>query len=218
MIAASLSTERKELEGGETALPYDWRGETVLVRDCARNGVEIAKLFLDRGIGADEKAERIVRLMFADPADAFCAADCSAARFGELVSDVAWDVFGVNAGGHSDEEPMWDLEEDAAVIRASLRQAYGLDWDEVRGSISWHEFLVLVGSLPYETPLGRAMYYRNPKNRPERTKYNREQVVEFDRLHRAYALGGNRSKDPVESSQKAMDDMALAFKTKARRR
>lgn len=216
MIAASLTTERAELPDGTTALPYEWEGESVLVRDSARNGVEIARLFMDPDMPAEEKAGRVVLAMFADPEDAYCAADYSNERFGELIRAVAWDVFGINAGGHHDEPPLWDLGEDAAMIRASLRQAYGLDWDEARGQISWHEFLVLVGSLPIDTPLGRAMYYRNAKNRPEKTKYNRKQVEEFDRLHNLFKLNKTRkgSHDRVEAQQHAMDDMALAFKAK----
>lgn len=216
MIAASLTSERVKLADGETALPYEWEGERVLVRDSARNGVEIARLFADQDMPVEEKAGRIVRLMFADPDDAYCAADYSTERFGELINSVAWDVFGINAGGHEDGAPVWDIEEDAARIRASLRQAYGIDWDEERGRISWHEFLVLIGSLTTDTPLGRAMYYRNAKNRPEKTKYNRKQVEEFDRLHNLFKLNKTRkgSHDRVEAQQHAMDDMALAFKAK----
>ncbi len=218
MIAASLTAERAVLDDGTTALPYEWEGETVLVRDSARNGVEIALLFADPGIPVEEKAPRIVSLMFADPDDAFCACDYELGRFGRLVNSVAWDVFGIDAGGHGGAEPMWDPEQDAALIRASLRQAYGIDWDEACGVVSWHEFLVLVGALPFDTPLGRAMYYRNPKNRPERTKYNEKQVAEFDRLHSLFRLEDKKgSQDRIEAQQHAMDDMALAFRRRMRK-
>lgn len=216
MIAASLTSERVKLKDGTTALPFEWEGERVLVRDSARNGVEIARLFMDPAMPVEEKAGRVVFAMFADPEDAYCAADYSTERFGELISAVAWDVFGINAGGHEDEPPVWDIEQDAAMIRASLRQAYGIDWDEERGRISWHEFLTLIGSLPIDTPLGRAMYYRNADNRPEKTKYNAKQVEEFDRLHSLFKLNRTQkgSQDRIETQQHAMDDMALAFKAK----
>ncbi len=215
MIAASLATRRVELEDGSTAFPYEWRGETVLVNDNAANGVDIALLFADGDMDEAEKAVEVVTRMFVDPEDAFCACDFNPAKFSGLIRDALWEVFGINAGGHESEEPLWDLEQDAAILRASLRQAYGIDWDTARGAISWFEFVALVGTLPYETPLGRAMYYRNPKNRPERTKYNEERVAEFDRLHEAFKLERETEKgshDSIAAQQHAMDDLALALK------
>ena len=104
------------------------------------------------------------------------------------------------------------------IQESALRQAYGIDWDEACGVVSWHEFLVLVGALPFDTPLGRAMYYRNPKNRPERTKYNEKQVAEFDRLHSLFRLEDKKgSQDRIEAQQHAMDDMALAFRRRMRK-
>lgn len=220
MIPSSLASRRIALDDGSTAFPYEWRGETVLVNDNARNGVEIALLFRDEGMGEEQKAVEVVSRLFVDPEDAFCACDFSPVKFSELIKDSLWDVFGLNAGGHQDEEPLWDIEQDAAIIRSSFRQAYGLDWDAARDAISWYEFLALVASLPYETPLGRAMYYRNSKNRPEKTKYNKEQVAEFDRLHDLLKIEDNTEKgshDRIAAQQHAMDDMALAFKAKMTR-
>lgn len=217
MIPASLATRRVELDDGTTAVPYEWHGETVLVCDSADNGVGIALLFRDGGMSEEEKAVEAVARMFADPGDAFCACDYAPSVFGELIKDALWDVFGLNAGAGRDEEPLWDIEEDAAIIRASLRQAYGIDWDEARGTMSWHEFLALVGSLPFDTPLGRAMYYRDGRNRPEKTKHNAKQVAEFDRLHEAYRIerdADRGSHDRIEAQGHAMDDMALALRAK----
>jgi hypothetical protein len=219
VVGVGLTDERVELEDGTSALLYDWHGQRVAVRDDARDAIECVSLWLDDDMPAEEKAGRIIRTMFADPGAAWLACDYSEAEFGRLVEAVTWDVFGVDADGtHRSDEPLWDLEEDAAIIRTSLRQAYGIDWDRDRSRIPWAEFCVMVAALPYETPLGFAMHYRNPANRPKRTKYNAEEVARFDRLHSELRLRGRgRGRDDVEAQAHAMDDMAAALAGTVRR-
>lgn len=213
MIPASLTSRRIALENGGTAHPFEWNGETVAVLDNADNALQLYALFKRTDMGEQEKAEAIIPRLFADPQDAYCACDYSPAEFGRLVNAAMWEIFGINTGNGYTDEPVWDPEEDAAMIRTSLRMAYGIEWDGLRTTIPWAEFLALIGGLPFETPLGRAMYYRNAGNRPEKTKYNGEQVREFDRLHRLFALKKDTgSQDRVEASNNAMNDLALAMR------
>lgn len=219
MIATDLTSERRALPGGGSATEMEWNGETVLVRDDALTVLRIIGLLGDEEGSGDERGDEVVRLLLPDPSDAFTACDYDPRDFARLVDEAVWQVCGVDLrGDRPHEEPLWDPDEDAAIIRTSFRMAYGLDWDEVRGSISFREFVALVGGCPADTPLGRAIYYRNPKTRPKRTKHNKKEVEEWQRLHRAYALGQNkkRSRNAIEGTQAAMDDAFAALKTAAR--
>lgn len=218
MIEAALTTERITLEDGRSAIPYEWRGETVLVTDNALNALTIYELMTREDAG-EQNAVSIISLIFADPDDAFCACDFNPIEFGKLVSSALWDVFGIDNEGGRTEEPLWDPVEDAALVRVSLRAAYGIDWDVARLAMSWTEFATLVSALPIETPLGAAIYYRDKRNRPKPTKNNREMVEEFDRRHKLLALKNDHrgSHDDADQSNAAMNDAALAINAIARR-
>jgi hypothetical protein len=109
------------------------------------------------------------------------------------------------------------LEEDAARIRTSFRQAYGIEWDEVRGRISFAEFVALVGGCPQDTPLGAAIHYRNPATKPKPTKYNRQEVEAWNAAHKAFELGkGRSSHGSEEGSDAAMRDVFAALKRATR--
>lgn len=214
MITATLTAERLTLEDGTTAYPYRWHGETVNVRDNALTALQIIELYRDRDIPANDKGQRILALMFVDPDEAWTACDYDLSTFGELIKAVNLDVYGIDTEGRHTETPLWDIEEDAAIIRTSFRIAYGIDWDAARDTLSWAEMIALIGSLPYETPLGFCMHYRNPENRPKPDKHNKKQVAEFDRLHKKFSLTAKRrgSQDRVLANQHAMDDLALAMR------
>lgn len=221
MIATDLTTRRVDLPDGTRALPYEWEGETVLVRDDAETVLRCVALLRDEEAPAEEKSREVLGLLLADWRDAYAACDYDPARLGHLVEDAVWDVCGVDLrGDRPHDRPLWDPVEDAAIIRTSLRQAYGIDWDEVRGGVSFAEFVALVGGVPRDTPLGMAIHYRNPKTRPKPTKKNanRREVEEWDRLHRALALKGRSSRgaDGKGQSDGAMRDAFAALKRAAR--
>lgn len=214
MITASLTAERLHLPDGSTAYPYEWNGETVEVRDSALIVLKILELYRDTERETNDKGQEIINLMFVDPQSAWLTCDYDPSQFAELIKAVDLDVYGLDLDGKHTEPPLWDIEQDAEVIRTSFRLAYDLDWDQTRNVISWAEMIALIGSLPYETPLGYRIYYRNAKNRPKRDKHNRKQVAEFDRLHQLYKLTDKRkgSQDRITASQHAMDDLALAMR------
>lgn len=220
MIPVSLTTERIVLEDASTAYPYRWNGETVAVKDNALSVLEVVAAFNDDDMTDEEKSGYIIPRLFAYPSAAFRACDFDYAELGRLIESVTWDICGVDLGGRTSDEPLWDVDEDAAAIRTSLRMAYGIEWDKLRSIVPWGEFVALIAGLPYETPLGCAMHYRDVRNRPKPDKYNKKQVAEFDRLHRMFALKGVKRKkkgshDRIEKSSSAMDDLALALVRKA---
>ncbi len=220
MLPVDLTIERIRLEDGSRAYPYVWQGEEILIRDDARTVVRIYQLFSDTEIDEQDKAIKIINLIFLDPDDAFMCCDYDAQTFGKLISAVTWDIFGIDTTGKRTDTALWDLKEDAPFIRTSLRMAYGIDWDQICNAMSWTEFVYLIATLPYETPLGMRIYYRNKDNRPKRTKHNKEQITEFDRLHKLFALKQptkqKGSHDSADVANNAMNDFALALRNSKR--
>lgn len=213
MLSVSLESRRVELPDGRSCHALEWNGETVLVDDSATIGLDIYMLSRDDSVDGVERFARIVTMMFVDPDFAYMACDYSMEAFGELVGHVCREVFGIETDPARipGEPDLFDLEQDAAAIRTSLRMAYGIDWDEARDVVSWGEFVTLVSMLPIDTPLGTRMYYRNPENRPKPGKHNREQVAEFDRLAKLLALEEKGSHDDAGDANRAMSDVALAL-------
>lgn len=218
MIATDLTSRRVALPDGGTATPYEWGDAVVLVHDDALTVLRLIAALRDEDTPEDERGETVVRSLFADWADAYTACDYDPEEFSRLIVSAVWDVCGIDLkGGRTHEEPLWDPEEDAAIIRTSFRMAYGLDWDRAREEISFSEFVELVGGCGTDTPLGRAIYYRDPRTRPRATKHNRKEIEEWERLHRALALGKSRSsRGAAEGTDAAMADAFAALKRAAR--
>ena len=216
-MATSLTARRETLPDGQLALAYQWHGEEVLVRDDAMTVLRCIEALSDDGMPDEERGKRFVELLFADLAEAFVACDFDPRALARLASDAAWDVCGIDlTGTRPCEEPVWDPEEDADRIRTSFRQAYGIDWDEEREHVTFAEFVALVGGCPRDTPLGRAIWYRSPATRPKRSKHNKQEVEEWDRLHRAYALRRRRRASGSDTGDAAMRDTFAALKRAAR--
>ena len=220
MNACDLTSLRVRLEEGGSATPYPWNGEEVLVRDDAQTILKCIALLQDDEKPEEDKAAEFIPMFFADVREAFLACDYDPREFGRLIESAVWDVCGIDLKGDKPhEEPLWDPVEDAAYIRISFRAEYGIDWDDVRDKIGFSEFIALVGGCSMDTPLGRAIYYRNPKTRPTPAKKNanKKEIEEWERLHRAYALGRRRSSHGTnEGNDAAMRDAFAALKRAAR--
>lgn len=221
MIPLDLTTKRVLLDDGSSAYAYPWHDEEMLVRDNANTALKIFLLFSNEEMDENDKAVKIIGLIFVDPDEAFMCCDYDAAEFGKLINEVTWEIFGIDNTGKHTSQPLWDVTEDAAFIRTSLRMAYDIEWDKERDKIPWAEFVHLVAALPYNTPLGMRIYYRNTENRPKKTKHNKDQIAEFDRLHKLFALNQKAPKqkgshDSAEVANNAMDDFAMALRNSKR--
>lgn len=220
MNPCSLTARRVALPDGGRALPYPWNGEEVLVRDDAGTVLRCIELLQDPDAAPEEKGAEFLPLFFADLRGAFSACCYDPRDLGRLVESAVWDVCGVDlVGDKAHEEPLWDPVEDAAIIRVSFRAEYAIDWDAVRGEIGFSEFVALVGGCSTDTPLGRAIWYRNPRTRPKPAKRsaNKREIEEWERLHRAYALKKGRSSRGDEGrGDSAMRDAFAALKKIAR--
>lgn len=213
MILNSLTSERVYLEDGTSAYPYKWNEETVLIRDDTNTVLQVIYLLTRSDVPSDEIKSFFWQTFYVNVNDAWISCDYDPDDFIKLRDSALWDVYGLDmTGEHDTDEPLWDFEEDAAIIRASFRQAYGLDWDSVRKSLPFSEFIALIGACPYETPLGKAVYYRNKNTRPKQSKYNKEQIADWDRLHKAFTLKKTSShKDEMKAQSHVMDDMFNAI-------
>ncbi len=189
-------TTRSRAVNGRFCTRYEYEGAGYDVCDSALNAMLVNELFADTELSEEDKQRLLPAMLFAD----LPAAIETAGRdgFWDMVDSVLWDSMGVDLygtrGAAGAEEPVFDWDEDAGRIRASLLQAYGLDWDAVAGSMSYGAFLDLVAGLMEsgETPLQQAIYYRTAKC-PKETKNNREYVEAFRARAAHFALHADRT-------------------------
>ena len=201
-------TTRSGTVNGRFCTTYEYEGAGYDVCDSALNAMLVNELFADTELSEEDKQQLLPAMLFAD----LPAAIETAGRdgFWDMVDAVLWDAMGVDLygtrGAAGAEEPVFDWDEDAGRIRASLLQAYGLDWDAVAGSMSYGAFLDLVAGLMEsgETPLQQAIYYRTAKC-PKETKNNREYVEAFRARAAHFALHADRTEaDRMDAANGAM--------------
>ena len=189
-------TTRSRTVNGRFCTTYEYEGAGYDVCDSALNAMLVNELFADTELSEEDKQQLLPAMLFAD----LPAAIETAGRdgFWDMVDAVLWDAMGVDLygtrGAAGAEEPVFDWDEDAGRIRASLLQAYSLDWDAVAGSMSYGAFLDLVAGLMEsgETPLQQAIYYRTAKC-PREDKNNREYAEAFRARAAHFALHADRT-------------------------
>lgn len=191
MRSPSLTRNSNHING-RLVSDYAYQGKQVGVCDSARNGILIIELFQDEELSPEEKGELLVRMLFPNP-------EQTVAEYGdqiwELIIFVIWEAFGldVSADGRyaTEHRPaVFDFEEDAARIRASLLQCFGIDWDEAACALSYADMTSLLGMLleaDTETPFQQAIYYRTAKP-PKRNKHNGDYCDAFEERRKHFAL------------------------------
>lgn len=189
-------TTRSGTVNGRFCTTYEYEGAGYDVCDSALNAMLVNELFADTELSEEDKQRLLPAMLFAD----LPAAIETAGRdgFWDMMDAVLWDAMGVDLygtrGAAGAEEPVFDWDEDAGRIRASLLQAYGISWDEAAGGMSYGAFLDLVAGLMEsgETPLQQAIYYRTAKC-PREDKNNREYVEAFRARAAHFALHADRT-------------------------
>lgn len=205
-------TTRSGTVNGRFCTTYEYEGAEYDVCDSALNAMLVNELFADTELSEEDKQQLLAAMLFAD----LPAAIETSGRdgFWDMVDAVLWDAMGVDLygtrGAAGCEGPVFDWDEDAGRIRASLLQAYGLDWDAVAGSMSYGAFLDLVAGLMEsgETPLQQAIYYRTAKC-PRENKNNKEYVEAFRARSAHFALHADRTE--AGRMEAANGAMASAF-------
>lgn len=99
---------------------------------------------------------------------------------------------------HTQERKTMDFEQDAGLIYAGFRQAYGIDLYQERNKLDWRIFLALVRGLPENTEFSRVVKLRCTKI-PFRNKGNSDYVDSLTKAKAAVALD-----EPQEDVKKRM--------------
>lgn len=190
---------RSSKADGRVITAYLWRGETIQVNDSARTAIIVRAALEDEGMTTEGKAMAIFGALF--PCEAILWGRTSE-EVGDLLSDTLWDAFGMDVTeGHvhtSDyEDPVFDFEQDAARIKASLLLAYGIDWESAAETLPYADFMGLLLSLletEQTTPFERAIYFRTASPQKKNPKYS-DYLEAFRSAQDHYALdredGGN---------------------------
>lgn len=189
------------------------------VYDSAAVGMRVIALFDDTELDELTKQYILQRLLFVDPEGVASAlSDVQG-----LVSSVLWELLGIDLTGErgGTGERVFDWDQDEAVIKASLYQAYGQPLDELARTCTYRDLVGMMCMIPFETPLGQAIHYRTAEE-PKPTKYNKEQVEHFRERKRFWRLKegwekGNRSTpERMEAMNNQASDMFAAMERAAK--
>ncbi|MEG2932718.1 MAG: Gp15 family bacteriophage protein [Gordonibacter sp.] len=204
----ALTSSSIHLDDGRIAHVYRVLNRNLRVIDGFEIGLLVSDLFEDALFDTNEKQAILLQMIFPDPSGFLSAFNGNQE---EALSDTLWQAFGIDVSGDKPhEKPIIEWEQDAERIKATMLMAYGLDWEEARSRISYRDMCSLLGQAPHETPMGQALYYRTAKQ-PKATKHNREQIADFNRAKKHYAI---REKNIYAPS--ANDDACVMFEAIAR--
>lgn len=99
-----------------------------------------------------------------------------------------------------------DFEQDAPMIYAGFRQAYGIDLFREQGRMDWRTFMALFNGLPGDTHIRSVMAIRG-REIPEPTKYNAKEISVLMEAKAYYAI--HVSEDEAEKAfQAGIDRLA----------
>jgi hypothetical protein len=87
----------------------------------------------------------------------------------------------------SKEPRALDFNQDAPLIYAAFRQAYGLDLTKQRGRLDWRHFIALFQGLPDDTKIREVIDIRK-RDLPEPTPHNGKQIAKLMELKAYYAI------------------------------
>lgn len=204
LLLSDISTDP---EGNRYSI-MEWEGRQVRVYDGADTALSLIGLLKADDVLPEAKWPVAYDLLFVDPAAVLSHPwnDVDG-----MISHFVYEVCGVDMDGSRPDsgERVIDWDADGDYISASVWQAYGVPAREMARKASFREFGRLVGLCPHETPIGQAIYYRTA-DEPRATKYNQEQIEDFRKRRRAWALDAPASgrTDPYEAQSRDAD---LAF-------
>lgn len=215
-MRSSSLTRKTRYHNGSVVSAYDWNGEQLDVYDSARSGILVIELFQDEELTSDEKIQLLVQMLFPKFEETIKKA---ADQIGELLIQIVWEAFGLDISEdqrHTSEyEPaVFDFDEDAGRIRASLLQCFGIDWDEASRRLSYADMCSMLGMLleaDTETPYQQAIYYRTATP-PKPNKHNKDLCDVFEARRQHFAL-----EKSTESHTKTANDITADMFAAAKR-
>jgi len=190
-------SQKPQWIGGKLAHTREVMGQEVTVFDSARNVLKVIDLFADTLLPAFVKERVLYAILFPYPEEV---------QTDQMLSETLWEVCKLDiTGTHTVESHAFDWHEDEARIRASLRMAYGIDWDTECDRISFAEacgYLQCLMESDLKTPFQQAVYYRLATP-PKSDKYNQGQVADFNAKARHYALESTADQREISNDQSA---------------
>lgn len=214
MRKPSLTTPSERIDG-RLCHRYAWRGREVPVCDSMANMLLVIELFGDEELAPREKARLLVPMLFPESLADGIVRDAGDGLW-DLVQQVLWDACGLDVTGERDcsGDKVFDWEEDAARIQASVMSAYHMEWGEFSRGRSFADGCALLGELLEsggDTPFARAVAYRVGKP-PKRTKYNGEQVRAWNEARDHFALGSDGGSDAMERENAAASSLFASLR------
>ena len=107
-----------------------------------------------------------------------------------------------------------DFEQDAGMIYAAFRQAYGIDLLAELGRMDWRVFIALIYGLPEDTEIREIIAIRG-REIPAPTKYNTKEIAALMEAKAYYALRVD-PEDAEEAFQAGIDRLAASLEARAR--
>lgn len=192
-------TNKAHRVNGRLCHEYVHQGQPVMVCDSARNMLLVIELFADEELTEQHKAQLLPTMLFAYPQDALTAFENPS----EMLIDVLYQACGLDASGGSESVgKTFDWDEDADRIKASLRMAYGIEWETACDEMSFMEICGLLGGLcetQQSTPFSEAIHYRVSRP-PEPNKYNQKERESFLAMRDHFALSSDAKPSDQEAS------------------
>lgn len=103
----------------------------------------------------------------------------------KVIAEVKKALFRQKKKGSEPDKKVTDFVQDAGLIRAAFRQAYGIDL--YREKLHWIEFVELLNGIPEGTRYSEVVEIRM-KPIPKPTKYNSEEILRIRKAQAAVAL------------------------------
>lgn len=202
-----LEQSRFEIDGARGhVVEYD--GVLIRMYDDALTAIKVIQLFEDKSIHELFKFRLLLDLLFPNPDGVLEAIG----DWDGLVQHCVSELCGLDVSkGRAPDKDVLNLESDAPYINASLWQTYGLSLDSVASQVTFQELIELISLTPFETSIGQAIYYRTAKP-PKRTKYNSEEIKDFHKRKRFWALKTSKDAIDQESGNGAMTDAFSALR------
>lgn len=179
--------------------------------DDAATALRVIQLFEDETIHEELKLRFLLELLFPNPQGVLEAVSDLDGLIVHCVSELC----GIDvSNGRSPDKDVLSFESDEAYIKTSLWETYGVSFDSIASQVTFRELLQLITLAPFETPIGQALYYRTAKP-PKATKYNSEEMKDFRKRKRFWALKGKSERSAESFGDGHMTDAFNALRTAA---
>jgi hypothetical protein len=208
VVEETLTTTHEYVNGG-LCTDFDYRGHKITVYNSTGTALKVINLFGDTEMDANDKIVELVYMIFPEPEPVIISYSDD---LGELLISICWDAYGIDISADKrysevSGKPVFDWDEDAGRIQASLLAHYGLKWSDVAKDFTFAQTCDLLHGLleaDSETPFQSAIHYRTAKP-PKPTKHNQEECRQFDKLRKHFALG--KKSATVEDTAAAVSNM-----------